>query len=295
MEKICTSPVKNYLQRNGFVMVSNLLFDYQQELGITESELTFIIRIMKSKGFAIHDKDLDSTVCSKTLSRKRNALKAKGLLKFSTIKKQDPNTGTFCTEGISYDLSPLEEKLQEISNKIEHENQIEAEKIITKNNMVVESTDDSPIGKLCENFKQTFKEDYQPNAAELKFYNNLPEEDKTIFAYAFDWLVDSGNLGKIRPRLALFMKAKFRFDELKQYCKENGLLSKFEEIEEENYTKETIRVYSKYYKDVKDNYAFYKAVERIVGRYLKNGVLPAGVEKLFDIAYSDNYNFGKKE
>ena len=48
MEKIYASPVKNYLQRNGFVMVSNLLIDFQQELGITELELSFIIKIMKA-------------------------------------------------------------------------------------------------------------------------------------------------------------------------------------------------------------------------------------------------------
>ena len=116
MEKIYSTPVRNYIQRNGFVMVSNLLLDFQQELGITESELSFIIKIMKNKnGYAIHDKDLDPTVCTKTLSRKRNSLKEKGLLKFSTIKSQDPITGTFKTDGISYDLSPLEEKLQIIS------------------------------------------------------------------------------------------------------------------------------------------------------------------------------------
>ena len=40
MEKIYASPVKNSLQRNGFVMVSNLLIDSQQELGITELELS---------------------------------------------------------------------------------------------------------------------------------------------------------------------------------------------------------------------------------------------------------------
>ena len=122
MEKIYSTPVRNYIQRNGFVMVSNLLLDFQQELGITESELSFIIKIMKNKnGYAIHDKDLDPTVCTKTLSRKRNSLKEKGLLKFSTIKSQEPITGTFKTDGISYDLSPLEEKLQIISDKIESE------------------------------------------------------------------------------------------------------------------------------------------------------------------------------
>ena len=87
MEKIYASPVKNYLQRNGFVMVSNLLIDFQQELGITELELSFIIKIMKNvKGYAIHDRDLDPTVCSRTLSRRRNSLRDKGLLNFSTIK-----------------------------------------------------------------------------------------------------------------------------------------------------------------------------------------------------------------
>ena len=45
-----------------------------------------------------------------------------------------------------------------------------------------------------------------------------------------------------------------------------------------------------YYNDLNDNYAFYKAVERIVNRNAKNGKLPNGIEKLLDKSYKDTYD-----
>ena len=48
MPNIKSTPNSNYLQRNGFVMVSNLLIDYQEDLGITDDELVFITKVMKN-------------------------------------------------------------------------------------------------------------------------------------------------------------------------------------------------------------------------------------------------------
>lgn len=290
MEKIYTSPVRNYIQRNGFVMVSNLLIDYQQELGITESELAFIIKIMKNKsGFAIHDKDLDPTVCTKTLSRRRNSLKAKGYLNFSTIKEQDPNTGTFATKGISYDLSPLEEKLQMISDKIEAGREIQAKKVIQENNLIVESTEKSPIDLYKKEYKEIYGVDYNLTSYEIDKYNDLSESDKKIVAYIFAYCKDNNLFGKIVPRLSLFFKTKFRWEDLKKYCESNTLEE--EQLNNDDIIKE---IYLRYYEDLNDNYAFYKAVERIVNRYIKNGILPDGVDKILDKAYKDNYDFKKE-
>ena len=218
MEKIYSTPVRNYIQRNGFVMVSNLLLDFQQELGITESELSFIIKIMKNKnGYAIHDKDLDSTVCTKTLSRKRNSLKEKGLLRFSIIKSQDPITGTFKTDGISYDLSPLEEKLQIISDKIESEREEKIKQHLTRENKVVETTEDSPLETFKKDYLNYYGIEYILNEYELKKYNSLTNEEKNMISYIFNYCSDNDLFGKIVPRLSLFFKTLYCSQDLNCY------------------------------------------------------------------------------
>ena len=148
MAEIYSSVIKNYIQRNGFVMVSNLLLDFQEELGISEGELVFIIKLMKNKTcHVLHDSELDSKLSSKTLSRRRNSLKEKGLLNFSVLKKQDED-GKFKTAGISYDLSPLEEKLQELSDIIEKKKEIYIKKEIEQEEIVIEDTEEnSPLIK----------------------------------------------------------------------------------------------------------------------------------------------------
>ena len=289
MEKIYSTPVRNYIQRNGFVMVSNLLLDFQQELGITESELSFIIKIMKNKnGYAIHDKDLDSTVCTKTLSRKRNSLKEKGLLRFSIIKSQDPITGTFKTDGISYDLSPLEEKLQIISDKIESEREEKIKQHLTRENKVVETTEDSPLETFKKDYLNYYGIEYILNEYELKKYNSLSNEEKNMISYIFNYCSDNDLFGKIVPRLSLFFKAKFRFDELRRYCRENGFTE--EKIEPVDNSDIVQKIYRKYYPN-EENFAFFKAVERLINRNItKDGKLPEGIFKLLDKAYGDTLN-----
>ena len=286
MEKIYSTPVRNYIQRNGFVMVSNLLLDFQQELGITESELSFIIKIMKNKnGYAIHDKDLDPTVCTKTLSRKRNSLKEKGLLRFSIIKSQDPITGTFKTDGISYDLSPLEEKLQIISDKIESEREEKIKQHLTKENKVVETTEDNPLETFKKDYLNYYGIEYILNEYELKKYNSLTNEEKNMISYIFNYCSDNNLFGKIVPRLSLFFKTKFRFDELRRYCRENGFTE--EKIEPVDNSDVVQKIYRKYYPN-EENFAFFKAVERLINRNItKDGKLPEGIFKLFDKAYND--------
>ena len=74
-----SSSVSNYIQRDGFVMVSNLLISYQSELGITDRELMFIIKAIKHKeNYKLHDEQLDPNVSARTLQRCRKTLKEKG-------------------------------------------------------------------------------------------------------------------------------------------------------------------------------------------------------------------------
>ena len=122
----------------------------------------------------------------------------------------------------------------------------------------------------------------------------MNNKEKEMFKYVFDWLVDSKLLGKIKPRLALFIKAKFRFEELKKYCEENGLLDNIINEEAIKIQNNIDEEYYRFYEDKKDNYAFLKAVERIVNRYWQNNSFPEGAKKLIDNSYENTYNLRKR-
>lgn len=308
MENLHSSVTQNYLTRNGFIMVSNLLIDYQEELGITDLELNFIIKIMKNKpGFYIHDSDLDPKVCSKTLQRRRSSLKQKGILLYSIIKEQNPDTNTFVTKGISYDLSPLEEKLQKISNKIEERKQKEIKQEIKVQKLIVEETEDSPLSDYKKDFENYYGIPYVLNDYEINKYNSLSEENKKMLSYVFLYCKKNNLLENVVPRLSLFFKTSFRFTDLRRFCLENGYISdeefktvaetrlEQEEIEEESEFEKTqkdinrisLEIYHKYYENEKDNYRFLRAVERIVGRFYKDGQLP-NIDFYINSAYESN-------
>ena len=299
MQQIFASPTRNFLQRNGFVMVSNLLLEFQQELEISDLEMAFIIKVMKNRpGYAITDAELDPTVSSKTLSRRRTGLKAKGLLNYSIIKKQDPYTGYFATVGICYDLSKLEEKLQMISNEIDKENCKEIEKDIEKNNYIIDN--DNTLNKFKSDWENYYGKKYNISSEEIKWFNNLSEEDKKCITVIFSYFEENNLFDKLTPRLSLFMKVKFRFAELKKYY--NSMLERVREeiIEDE---KEQLRIkeaeeiekitneeFSKYYENKMDNFICYKAFERIVGRYYGKEI----PKRLLEQAYNNNKKYERK-
>jgi len=107
----------NYIFDHGYFNVSNLLIDAQEELGITDDELLFIIKVQRfSNGWTILDAKLSNTLCSKSLQRRRNSLKEKGLLQTIERKEKDEE-GQIRTYGIIYNFSGLDKKLREISDK----------------------------------------------------------------------------------------------------------------------------------------------------------------------------------
>ena len=229
MAEVYSSVVKNYIQRNGFVMVSNLLLDFQDELGITEGELVFIIKILRNKtNLSIHDEELDSSVSSRTLSRRRNSLKEKGLLNFSVLKKQNEN-GKFQTAGISYDLSPLEKKLQELSDILESKKKSYIQQEITEQEIIVEDNEEnSPLIEYQKEYEDYYGVPYQFNKFEISKYNSLSDENKKLIAYIFEYCRANNLLDKIVPRLSLFFKTSFRFADLKKWYLNNN----FETVEE---------------------------------------------------------------
>ena len=216
MIKSCA--VSNYIQRDGFVMVSNLLISHQEELGITNKELNFLIKVMKHKeNYKLHDSILDPTVSSRTLQRLRKALSDKGILTYKIWKTTDEK-GHIRTEGITYDLSPLEEMLQEISNNIASEKDREVAK--EAENYLIEFGEDSPMGKFLRDWENHYGDNYTLTPYERNWYNNLTEEEQKYISAIFDYCEENKLFKSITPRLALFIKNKQRFDQLKSYYEE---------------------------------------------------------------------------
>ena len=232
MSYIKSNPTTNYLQRNGFIMVSNLLIDYQEELGITDDELVFITKIMKnSSGWRLHDCDISKTVSSKTLQRRRKSLKEKGLLDYKTITITN-SLGQKFNDGIMYDLSKLEEKLQSISDRIESEkiNQIKQE--IEDNGLevsddLVEEISETPLSKFQKDWYNYYGTKYELSKAERDEFNSLKPEIKNCFKYVFQYCIDKNLLSKITPRISLFLKTKFRLNDLISWCKDNAEIPVF--------------------------------------------------------------------
>lgn len=245
MSYIKSNPTTNYLQRNGFIMVSNLLIDYQEELGITDDELVFITKIMKnSSGWRLHDCDISKTVSSKTLQRRRKSLKEKGLLDYKTITITN-SLGQKFNDGIMYDLSKLEEKLQSISDRIESEkiNQIKQE--IDDNGLevsedLVEEISETPLSKFQKDWYNYYGTKYELSKAERDEFNSLKPEIKNCFKYVFQYCIDKNLLSKITPRISLFLKTKFRLNDLISWCKNNAEIPVFNTLNKEEKQKEQV-------------------------------------------------------
>lgn len=214
-----SSSVSNYIQRDGFVMVSNLLISYQSELGITDRELMFIIKAIKHKeNYKLHDEQLDPNVSARTLQRCRKSLKEKGYLNYKVWKYTDEK-GHIHTEGITYDFSPLEEELQRISNLIaeEKESQINKE----AENYIIEYGENSPIIKYMEDWENHYGDKYRLTPAEKQWYNKLSEEEQECISRIFDFCEDMHLFKEITPRLILFVKTASRWRQLKEYVNDN--------------------------------------------------------------------------
>lgn len=234
-----SSSVSNYIQRDGFVMVSNLLIAYQSELGLSDRELMFIIKAIKHKeNYKLHDSQLDPNVSARTLQRCRKSLKEKGYLNYKIWKYTDEK-GHIHTEGITYDFSPLEEELQRISNLIaeEKESQINKE----AENYIIEFGEDSPISKFLNDWENHYGDKYRLTPVEKQWYNKLSEEEQSYVARIFDYCEDLQLFKEITPRLILFVKTPSRWKHLQEYVdktpKENIVSCLTEEVEEEQQPK----------------------------------------------------------
>lgn len=234
MIKSCS--VSNYLQRDGFVMVSNLLISHQSELGINNRELATLVKIMKNaRNFRLSDSQLDPTVSPRTLQRTRKSLVDKGLLTFKIWKTADEE-GHIRTEGITYDLSLLEEKLQNISDCIAKDRDEEATR--ESDNYIMEFGEDSPMANFLTSWKDHYGDNYYLSPYEKKWYNNLSEEEQRYIGRIFEYCEYSKLFKTITPRIVLFIKNRQRWNQLKEYCTEmfpESECRKFTEEELDNF------------------------------------------------------------
>ena len=173
---------------------------------------------MKHKeNYKLHDSVLDPTVSTRTLSRMRKSLVEKEILTYKIWKTTDEK-GHIKTEGITYDLTPLEEKLQAISNAIAAEKDAEVAK--EAENYLIEFGENSPMGKFLRDWEDHYGDNYTLTPYERKWYNNLSEEEQKYISCIFDYCADNKLFKSITPRLALFIKNKQRWDQLKSYYEE---------------------------------------------------------------------------
>ncbi len=231
--------VSNYLQRDGFVMVSNLLIAYQEELELTDRELIFIIKCIKHKeNYKLHDNQLDPSVSSRTLQRCRKSLKDKGYLQYKVWKYTDEK-GHISTEGITYDFSGLEEKLQTISNIIaEEKNKLIEEE---SENYILEFGEDSPISRYIRDWENHYGDVYKLSAFERSWYNKLSEEEQKAVGMIFDYCLEYRLFKEITPRLSLFIKTPQRWKALKEYAEDNQEenIITYKDIEEATFEKKS--------------------------------------------------------
>ena len=211
--------VSNYLQRDGFVMVSNLLIAHQEKLDLTDRELLFIIKCIKHKeNYKLHDSQLDPSVSPRTLQRCRKSLTDKGYLQYKVWKYTDEN-GHISTEGITYDFSGLEEKLQEISDFIAEEKNSQIEK--DAENYIIEFGEESPMSKFLRDWENHYGDSYKLSQSEKIWYNKLSKEEQEYIGKIFDYCLDYKLFREITPRISLFMKTPSRWKALKEYVEEN--------------------------------------------------------------------------
>lgn len=210
--------VNNYLQKNGFVMVSNLLLDYQAELQINDRELLFIMKALRhASTYKLHDSQLDPTVSERTLQRCRKHLKELGYLNFKVWRATD-ESGSLTTAGITYDFTGLEKALQALSDKNSHGSEYQK---AHERKYIKEYSGDSPMGKYLAAWRERYGEDYRLSKEERKWYNSLHEGQQELVGLIFPYCEEGNLFGKITPRLSLFMKTPSRWDELKKFAKKD--------------------------------------------------------------------------
>lgn len=216
----------NHIQDYGYFIVPNILIDKRKELGIDEGELSFIMVISRfSSGWTLRDDQIDTQLSSRTMQRRRKSLKQKGLIDFYERKARTENG--WINFGISYDLSPLENKLKELYEEENKEvlknnkNTLIYEILEIHKNKIEFFTQNCPSA-IKDNIHEPWKEGEWFNLkSDIESLENLDEdvlqiirravEKIDIFLFAY---FSKGEVKQIVPRISLFVKNPKFFYEL---------------------------------------------------------------------------------
>jgi len=213
----------NYIYEYGYVMISNLLIDYQNELQLTNDEVMFIIKVFRHKnGYKLHDSILDSTLSTKTLQRRRKSLVDKGYLEYRITKSTDSN-GNIITEGIVYDFTALDIALSHLASDLsekEEEKQKEEKIVKTPIKPIVNKND--VIESFKDEYKKKFKKDYNVSREEKEAIKRLTKKEINALKYIFEYCEENkDNLPEnFCPRIIFFTKVGWRMEQLVSFAEE---------------------------------------------------------------------------
>lgn len=211
----------NYLYEHGYSMISNLLVDYQEELGLDNDEVVFIIKVYRHKnGYKLHDSNLDSTLSTKTLQRRRKSLVEKGYLQY-TVHKSNDSSGNIITDGIVYDLTALDIALAQLSadiiEKREEENKFKKVEVKKKDTSKIKKED--VIEFFKEEFKNRYNKDYIISNEEKERIKRMSPAELSAVKNIFDYCDENKeNLPEnFMPRIIFFTKLQWRMDKLLEF------------------------------------------------------------------------------
>ena len=76
------------------------------------------------------------------------------------------------------------------------------------------------MGKYLLAWENHYGDVYHLTPLEKDWYNKLSEDEQILIGRIFDYCEENKLFKSITPRLALFMKSKQRFNQLREFCKD---------------------------------------------------------------------------
>ena len=214
----------NYIYEYGYVMISNLLVDYQNQLQLTNDEVMFIIKVFRHKnGYKLHDSVLDDTISSKTLQRRRKSLVEKGYLEFKVMKSIDDN-GKIITDGIVYDFTALDVALSHLASDL---SEMEAQKKLEKETTIIAPVEpivnkSDVIESFRDEYKKKYNKEYNLSREEKDAIKKLSKKEVDALKYIFEYFEENkDNLPPdFYPRIIFFTKVGWRMEQLVKFAEE---------------------------------------------------------------------------
>ncbi len=194
----------------GFTMIPNLLIDNQHELGISDDELLFIIKVMRhNESYKLHDDQISQDLSSKTIQRRRKTLIDKGYLQVEIYKYQDKE-GHWHTDGILYDFTNLTMALTQLEKSEDKKN-----KTPSGQNWEIESSE-CPVNNTINNTTYVLGEKS----------NISPKNEEDEVVDQEDIMDDNGELVETDNKIKIITEEEEKYYSSKQLL--NNYIKEFE-------------------------------------------------------------------